>query len=95
MYPFRGHDKKVLAAVAAHGILNHNTAVELPDRFAARTICDLSGVGFGEVPSCLERLTAEGLLRKRNTGYNGYGGARVEGVDVWSVTPKGLMALWA
>ncbi len=94
MAAFAGKDKIVLAAIAAHGILAHNSAVELPQSYTEKQIIELSKVGFGEVPYCLERLTANGYLRKRNSGYNGYGGYRVEGEDTWRVSPEGLIALW-
>jgi hypothetical protein len=91
---FSQKDKTVLATIAAHGILNHNTAVDLPDSFSEKEILRISDIGFGELPYCLDRLEDSGYLSSRDTGYYGYGDQYVPGVKTWKITAKGLMALW-
>ena len=85
----------LLATIAAHGILAHNTAVEMPKAYSLRDISALlEGYEADELESDLARLTQDGLLRSWHTGHSGYGGAWVEGKDTWRVTPLGLVHLW-
>lgn len=88
-------ERKLLATIAAYGIINANTAVSLPATFTEKRLQELSGIGFGETPGLLESLENQGFVYSRDTGYYGYGDSHVEGEIVWKITAKGLVELWA
>jgi hypothetical protein len=91
-------EREALCAVAAHGILDHNSAVSIPNEYTLDGIASLmwgeGSTSTRELRHALDRLTDGGLLRKRNTGSPGYGDTYVSGPDVWSVRPDGLVYLW-
>ncbi len=90
----------LLAVIAAHGILGHNSAVPLPERFTMRELERLlperllPDCTFGQLESDLNVLTDLGLIAKYNTGHADYGNTYVEGPDVWYITAAGLVELW-
>lgn len=86
-------DRKVLATLGAEAALAKG-GLYRDAEMTHKELLAKSEVGFGEIDAILERLVNSGFARKRNTGYNGYGDHWVEGVDVWAVTPAGLVALW-
>lgn len=86
--------RALLAVIAAHGILGHNSVSEMPARFSLRRIQELLPQFDDRLLDDLEDLTSLGLLGKRNTSHSGYGGTLVEGYDVWRITPRGLASLW-
>ena len=84
--------RHVLAVIAAHGVLGHNTAVPMPASFSASRIMALI-VNEGdphkpsneepseELLADLRALDQAGLLRHYK--------------ESWKVTPAGLIALWS
>jgi hypothetical protein len=85
----------LLSVIAANGILEHNTAVEMPKAYSARGITNLlPDHDHSELEYDLAKLTDDGLLRKWNTSHSGYGNSWVEGHDTWRITPLGLIHLW-
>ena len=93
-YDWRDKDRHALAVIAAHGLFSPGS-YGTPESFSYKVLLEKTGIGFGELPHILDRLVDWGLVRKSNTGYNGYGDQWVPGVDVYAVTQKGLIALWA
>jgi hypothetical protein len=83
--------QRILALIAAHGILGHNSAVSMPDSFSAGRIEAMMEHGgqpnlpsdspvSDELRADLRILTSSGLLRCWK--------------DCWMVTREGLVALW-
>lgn len=89
--------KRLLAAAAAKAVFDNPSSGRSHSKgeMSLNEAIDFSGLGTAEVPSRLDALVEHGYLRKRNTGYYGYGDHYVDGVDVWAITHKGLMFLWA
>lgn len=88
--------KRLLAAAAAKAVFDNRSSVSSRSKgeMTRQELLDAADIGFGEIDPRLERLVEGGYLRKRNTGYYGYGDHYVDGVDVWAITHKGLMFLW-
>lgn len=83
--------RPVLAWIAAKGILGHNTAVEMPQRFTAARIQEAHPDATIDV---LDQMVDMGVLARWNTGHSGYGDSYISGPDVYYVTEAGLMDLW-
>lgn len=87
--------KSLLASIASSGILGHNSAVEMPQRFALESIKRITGRNDDQqILAELAELTNQGLLSRYNTSHSGYANSWIEGVDTWKITPKGLVWLW-
>ena len=85
----------LLATIAAEGILQYWDGVGGDGAVHASGILGMLPFATeGELQADLAELVSLGLLRKDNSGYNGYGDQWVDGSDYWRVTPAGLVALW-
>ena len=84
----------VLATLGAHGILGHNSAVQMPAEFTEKAILRLCQIGTAELPPILEELENQGYVRSWDTGHYGYGDHYVPGKTVYGITAAGLVALW-
>lgn len=87
----------LLATIAAGGILEHNSAVKMPQSFSLDRILKslLPDYDSEVLKKDLDLLTEAGLLLKHNTGHSGYGNTWVSGVDTWRITSAGLVVLWS
>jgi hypothetical protein len=81
----------VLARIAAHGILDHNTAVSMPNSFSAGKIAAL--VEHGGRPDLLSESSVSDELLEDLRALTRAGLLR-EWKDSWGVTPNGLVELW-
>ena len=91
-----GLRRRVLALVAAHGILDHSVAVDMPGEFSAERIASLLEHGddprapwtenaSDELQDALSELAGRGLLRCDHNR---------QGVAMYQVTPAGMVELW-
>jgi hypothetical protein len=88
--------KRILALVAAHGILGHNSAVSMPEDFGAGQIAALcEHGGQPDQPSSVEpdEVLMADLRALTNAGFL-YRFESQSGRETWKVKPAGLVELW-
>ena len=93
-------ERKLLAILAAKGILDVNSANAMPVRHTVKSLQEMmpafgvSTVEAALISRWLENLEALGYVKSWDTSYYGYGDHYVKGVITWYVTAAGLVALW-